>query len=219
MTYNRSLMIGLVLLLASFGVSAWLYPHLPETMPRHWNATGNIDAYGPRAQVAFLMPAIIAFTWVLLIVLPRVSPHGFRIDLFRDVYGVVTAGIIAVLAFLHTITLLEAAGYALPLNSTTFVAIGLLMLFLGNYMGKLRKNFFIGVRTPWTLASDEVWARTHRLTGWVFAVAGVAIVADGLLGANVVIFLAVILCAVFAPIVYSFVLYRRIEGFGPDPSP
>jgi len=217
MTYNRSLIIGLVLMLAAFAVSAWLYPHLPEPMPRRWVAAGNVVAYGPRAQLAFLMPAIIAFTWVLLIVLPRVSPHGFRIDLFRDVFGVVGAGIIAVLAFLHTVTLLEAAGHALPMVGTIFVAVGILMVFLGNYMGKLRKNFFIGVRTPWTLASDEVWARTHRLTGWLLAAAGVAVVADGLLGANVAFFLVAVLCAVLTPFVYSFVLYWRIEGFGPDP--
>jgi uncharacterized membrane protein len=219
MTYNRSLIIGLVFVLASVVVSAWIYPHLPETMPRRWDAAGNVVAYGPRAQLAFLMPAIIAFTWVLLIVLPRLSPHGFRIDPFLDVFGVVLAGIIAMLALLHTITLLDAAGHVLPVVGTIFVVIGMLMVFLGNYMGKLRKNFFIGVRTPWTLASDEVWARTHRLAGWLFAVAGVAIVADGLLGANAPFFVVVILCAVVTPLVYSLVLYRRIEGFGPDPSP
>lgn len=219
MNYNRSLMIALVLMLASFAVSVWLYPHLPATMPRRWDAAGNVVAYGPRGQLAFLLPAIIAFTWLLLIVLPRVSPHGFRIDPFLDVFGVVGAGIIAVLAFLHTIILLAAAGHALPVVGTLFVAIGMLLVFLGNYMGKFRKNFFIGVRTPWTLASDEVWARTHRLAGWLFAAAGVAVVADGLLGANVAFFAAVIICAASTLILYSFVLYRRIEGFGPDPSP
>ena len=101
---------------------------------------------------------------------------------------------------------------------TIFVGIGLLLVLLGNYMGKLRKNFFIGVRTPWTLASDEVWARTHRLTGWLWAAAGLALAIDGLLGANVVVFLVVILVAILTPPIYSFLLYRRIEGFGPDPS-
>jgi len=202
MTYKRSLLISLILTLAAAGVSVWLYPHLPE----------------PRMRLAFLTPAIMAFTLVGLVVTPWVSPHGFRMDRFLDVFWVIGSGIIAVLAFLHTVTLLQAAGHALPVAGLVFVTIGLLMFFIGNYMGKLRKNFFIGVLTPWTLASDEVWVRTHRLTGWVFAAAGIAIIADGLLGANAPLFIAAITCAVLTPLVYSFVTYWRIEGFGPDPS-
>lgn len=203
MTYNRSVMIGLVLTLASFAASVWLYPHLPE----------------PRVQVAFLTPSIIAFVWLLLIVLPRVSPHGFRMDLFLDVFGVVDAGIVAVLTFLHLIILLDETGRALPLQGAIFVAVGILLVFLGNFMGKLRKNFFVGVRTPWTLASDEVWARTHRLAGWLFAAAGTVIAVDGLLGSHVAFLVAVIILMTLTLFIYSLVLYRRIEGFGPDPSP
>jgi uncharacterized membrane protein len=218
MSFKRSLMLGFVLVLVSFALDAWLYPHIPDPMPRRWDLAGHVVAYGPKSQFVFLQSAVMAATWLLLLVLPRISPHGFRMDQFLDVFGVVSAGLIAVLSFLNAIVLLQAAGHVLPLSAMIFVAIGLLMAFLGNYMGKLRKNFFIGVRTPWTLASDEVWARTHRLTGWVFAAAGLAIAADGMLGANVPFFCAVIIGAVLTPLVYSYVLYGRIEGFGPDPS-
>jgi len=216
MTYRRSLIIGLILTVASFAFSVWLYPHLPDSMPRRWDAVGNVVAYGPKSEIVFLMPVFAAFTWLLLIVLPRIAPHGFRLDPFLGVFGVVVAGIIAALAFFNVISLLPAAGHTLQITAITFIGIGIFIIFLGNYMGKFRKNFFIGVRTPWTLASDEVWSRTHRLTGRVLVAAGVAIIIDGVLGANVSLFIAIVLAAVLIPFLSSILLYWRIEGFGPD---
>lgn len=209
MNYNRSLTIGLILVLASFVLTVWLYPHIPEPVPG-WN--------GSKALFAFLIPAIAAFKWALLALLPRIAPRGFRLDQFLDLFGILGTGIILVLSLLNAIILLQEAGYVLPLPAIVPVAVGVLMIFFGNYMGKLRKNFFIGFRTPWTLASDEVWARTHRFGGWLFVLSGLVIAADGMLGANIPIVVVAVLCAAFAPLVYSFVLYRRIEGFGPDPS-
>ncbi len=96
------------------------------------------------------------------------------------------------------------------------IAVGLLFIVLGNYMGKIRKNFFIGIRTPWTLASDEVWARTHRLGGYLFVAAGALMVVMPLVGLGGVGIVAASLIAALVPVVYSFIAYKRIEGFGPD---
>ena len=90
---------------------------------------------------------------------------------------------------------------------------GLLFVVLGNFMGKLTKNFFVGIRTPWTLASDEVWLRTHRLGGKLFVLAGVALFIAGLLGGGTVPLLVAVAVAGGIPVVYSYLLYRRIEGF------
>jgi len=108
--------------------------------------------------------------------------------------------------------LLAGAGYALPIPAIAMLAVGVLLMVLGNYMGKLRKNFFIGIRTPWTLASDAVWERTHRLAGWLFVLAGVVVVAGVLLGAAIWLPLAAIVAATLIPVVYSLWIYRRLDG-------
>ncbi|MEL7298668.1 MAG: SdpI family protein, partial [Pseudomonadota bacterium] len=91
--------------------------------------------------------------------------------------------------------------------------VGLLFVVLGNYMGKLRKNFFIGIRTPWTLASDEVWARTHRLGGYLFVAAGIGLMLSAFIGMNAWLITTLALGAGLIPVAYSFLLYRKIEGF------
>ena len=95
---------------------------------------------------------------------------------------------------------------------------GILLIILGNYMGKLTRNFFIGIRTPWTLASAEVWGQTHRLAGRVFVLGGIALCVEAVVGMNQVVFLGILAVLIIVPVAYSFFLYKRIEGFGPDRS-
>ncbi|MBV8490241.1 MAG: SdpI family protein, partial [Candidatus Eremiobacteraeota bacterium] len=92
------------------------------------------------------------------------------------------------------------------------VLVGALLVLIGNYLPKIRKNFFLGIRTPWTLASDEVWLRTHRFGGWVFTIGGIAIVIFGLLGSALPM-VVVLVAVALAPIAYSFVAYKNLEGF------
>ena len=95
--------------------------------------------------------------------------------------------------------------------------VGLLFVVMGNFLGKVRKNFFLGIRTPWTLASDEVWAKTHRLGGWCFVTAGVFMAIMGVVAPTSTWFIAAIIAIALIPVVYSFFAYRKIEGFAPDP--
>jgi uncharacterized membrane protein len=100
-----------------------------------------------------------------------------------------------------------------------FVAVGLLLMVMGNFLGKVRKNFFLGIRTPWTLASDEVWAKTHRLGGWCFVVAGIFMAIMGVITppSGMPWVIGIIVAIALIPVVYSYIAYRRIEGFAPDP--
>jgi uncharacterized membrane protein len=110
------------------------------------------------------------------------------------------------------LTLLAAGGVALGLDRIIHTAVGLLLIVLGNFMSKFTRNFFIGIRTPWTLASEEVWFRTHRLGGRLFVVAGLILVLTGLLGGGgVPVFVAAGIAAGI-PWVYSYIVYRRLGG-------
>lgn len=106
--------------------------------------------------------------------------------------------------------LLAAAGYPVSVPRVVMLAVGALLMVLGNYLGKLRKNFFVGIRTPWTLSSDSVWERTHRLGGWLFFGAGLLIMLCAALGGPRWLVPALILTAALIPALYSLLIYRRV---------
>jgi uncharacterized membrane protein len=99
-----------------------------------------------------------------------------------------------------------------PISLIAALSVGVLLMVIGNYMGKLRKNFFIGIRTPWTLASDAVWERTHRFAGPLFVAAGAAWIGLSFVHARPGWMLVPVIAAAVLPGIYSFVLYRRLEG-------
>ena len=217
---NRRLafIVGLCLVIIAAGVSAFFYGRVPPIMPSHWDAAGHVNGYMPRLWGVVMMPLIMAFTWILLPILPRISPKQFSLGDSIGAFNLVVIGILAVFLALHIVILQAATGAAIPIQTVVPALVGVLLIFIGNYMSKLRKNFFIGVRTPWTLASDEVWSRTHRLAGWTFALGGIALIVEGIVGLNPLIFIGIIALVVVLPIVYSYVLYKNIEGFGPKGS-
>jgi uncharacterized membrane protein len=217
MSRKAALVIGVVLVLVSVGMSLWAYPSLPERVPTHWDLGGHVNGYSSRIVAVSLMPIVIAFTWVLMLVLPVISPRGFRFDQSADAYYESLLAVIAVLVVLHFIVLRAQLGLSAPPNTQFFIPIGILLVILGNLMGKFRKNFFIGVRTPWTLASDEVWLRTNRLGGRLSVIGGLALIVCSFFSAAAAPALVVIVAIVaLIPVMYSYFLYKRIEGFGPN---
>lgn len=211
MTYKRSLTAGFVLVVAAFAVAAWLYPSLPNPVPSHWNAAGEVDDYMAKPWGAFITPLFMLGTWIVLAALPKISPRGYRLDQFIGVYGIVMLSILVTMLIVAIVTLLTAAGAQLDLTRIVFIVIGALLVVLGNYMGKMRKNFFIGIRTPWTLANDEVWVRTHRVGGWLFVLAGFALIGIGIFKLAPWTLMAAIGCAAVIPAIYSYFAYRQVE--------
>ncbi|HET6656237.1 MAG TPA: SdpI family protein [Gammaproteobacteria bacterium] len=211
MSYKRAVALGFVLVLAAFAAAAWFYPQLPEMVPTHWNAAGQPNDYTAKPWGPFILPLVMLGTWILLSVLPPIAPRGYRLDRFIRTYGILMLAVLAALLVLTIVMLLAAAGAEFNSTRVAFIVIGALFVVLGNYLGKLRKNFFIGIRTPWTLASDEVWARTHRLGGWLFVLAGLAIIAIGALDLGVWPFMAAVGSAAVVPAIYSYFAYRQVE--------
>jgi immunity protein, SdpI family len=210
----RSRVFGIALIVATLGVSAGLYQSLPDPVPTHWDLRGVPDGFTPKPLGAFIMPLVMTGVYLLFLILPKTSPHGFQIDRFAPTWWAVCNVILAFLYFVGLIALLSAAGVPLPADRLTVASVGLLLAILGNFMGKFTRNFFAGIRTPWTLASEEVWLRTHRLAGKLFVAGGLLIALAALIGAGQVGVGAIILAMVVIPVVYSYWIYRRLEGFG-----
>ena len=207
--------VCLLLAAAAFAVAVALYAQLPDPVPTHWNWRGVADGFTPKPWGAFILPLATLGTYLLLVAVPRISPRGFQMERFARVYGLIVTALVATLFAITVIALLAATGVPLPIQRATPMLVGALFVVLGNFMGKLTKNFFIGIRTPWTLASDEVWGRTHRLGGRLFVAGGFVAILSGLFTTSPTVFLTVILTAALIPAAYSYVLYRRLEGFQP----
>jgi immunity protein, SdpI family len=216
MKLSRHTLLNLCLILAAFAVAASMYNSLPDLVPIHWNARGIVNGYTPKPWGAFMLPLMMVGLYLLFLVLPAVSPGGFRISRFMRVYWILCSVTLAFLLVTTVFALLMAQGISLPLNRIINAGIGLLLMIIGNFLGKVTKNFFVGIRTPWTLASDEVWFRTHRFAGKLFVLVGFVVVIAGVLGYAGTWQVWVIIAAAIVSVIYSAVIYKRIEGFKDD---
>ncbi len=201
------------------GVSVWLYPSLPDRIPTHWNIKGQVDGYGNKQWAVFLMPVFMVGMLVLFYFLPALSPKHFEVDAFRPTYLYIMVIVTALFAYLHLLTLYAvwksvAQQEQFDLGRPLIAGIFLMYALLGNVLGKVRKNFYIGVRVPWTLASDRVWNDTHRLAAWIMVSAGLLGFIMTLIGVPLLYSIALLIVSAFVPIIYSFVHYKALERRG-----
>lgn len=207
----RTLIVSAVFVVIAVGVAVWLYPHMPMRIPTHWDINGQPNGYSSRFWGAAMWPLLIFGLAALTVVLPRISPKGFGMESFAGVFGLMMLVVQGVVLVHGIAAMLAGAGHAVPMTIIVHLSLGVLLMVLGNYMGKLRRNFFAGIRTPWTLASEAVWERTHRLASWLFVLAGVVLVVAAPFHA-MRLPLGVVLSACLIPVAYSYFIYRRLEG-------
>src|SRR5258707_676145 len=163
MKIMRSKWIAPVCIVFMLVITALLYNQLPAQVPVHWNLNGQIDQYADRAVGALMMPAIALVLWLLLVILPRLYPRREAYKLFAGVYQTIINLFLIFFAALDVIMLGTAMGWNIPVGQVIMVGVGLLIAFLGNQMARIQPNWFVGIRTPWTLSDPEVWKQTHRL--------------------------------------------------------
>lgn len=199
-------------ILTSLIVSVVLYPNLPEPMPIHWGAGWQPDNFGSRLTGAFMAPLLSAGVYLLMLVLPRIDPRQNNIRRFGDTYRLIRTGFVIFLVFVHFLTLNAVMRAGMTLNTTLMIAaVGLFLAVIGNYLPRTRSNWFLGVRTPWTLSSERVWKKTHRLAGRLFVVGGILLAAVGFLlpGSLVWVLLGVVVIMALVPVVYSYFIFRE----------
>jgi uncharacterized membrane protein len=160
------------------------------------------------------MPTVMAGLVVLTLVLPWLSPRGFRVESFRKVYEYLMALVVVLFGYIHGVILVGSLVPGVNVARLLFGGLFLFFALLGNVLGKVRRNFWMGIRTPWTLASDAVWEGTHRLGAWLFVACGVAGFVCVLAGVTLWVCLLLLAPAVVVPLVYSLVLYKRLEREG-----
>jgi uncharacterized membrane protein len=204
---------------ATFAASALLYNALPDQIPTHWNIRGQIDGWGSKTWAVFLWPGMMVGFLALFAALPALSPRNFEVDTFRSTYLFIMATIFGLFAYIHGVTLYAAwkavhGDGSVDLGRLLVGGIFLFFGLMGNVLGKVRRNFYVGVKTPWTLASDRVWNDTHRLAAWTTvggSVIGFLMVVSGV---SLVAAFVLLIASALIPVVYSFVHYKQLERRG-----
>jgi uncharacterized membrane protein len=206
--------VAVMLVVAALAMSMVFRPRLPDMVPIHWNIHGEIDGYAPKTQALFLMPALMAGLIVLFRMLQWLSPRHFEVDSFRTTYLYIMVLVVGFFGYLHGAILWSARTGTVNPTRTIFGGIFLLLACLGNVLGRVRRNFWSGVRTPWTLASERVWNDTHRLAARLFFGVGLLGAVAVFLGVPVIASLVIFSTIIMVPVVYSLVLYKRLERRG-----
>jgi uncharacterized membrane protein len=203
-------LIAALLIAATLIVTLVVYPDLPSRIPMHWNWRGEVDRYGDKLEI-FLMPAAMAVIALLFAALPWLSPRRFEVDTFRTTYLYIMILALAFMAYIHALHLWAAFSKPLDMNRALLGAAFLLLALLGNVLGRVRRNFYIGVRTPWTLANEKVWDATHRFAARAFVLAGLLGLLSLAVTASPLAGLAILVAAALASALYSLVYYKRLE--------
>jgi uncharacterized membrane protein len=210
--------IAILIVGLSLAAVVWISPALPEEIPTHWNIKGEVDGYGGKWTL-FMLPIGMAGLLVLFYFLPALSPKSFEVDSFRSTYLFIMVLVVGLFAYIEAVLLYTVYQSVMKQQSVdigrVFIA-GMLLFFglMGNVIGKVRKNFYIGIRVPWTLASDRVWNDTHRMAAWLWVAAGVLGFVSIVLGAPIYLAIVLLVAAGVIPVVYSFIHYKSLERRG-----
>ena len=212
MSNKATIWISFIIITILIAAGLVLLPQLPDQVPSHWNDQGQVDGYSSKLSGVLLMPGILLATLLLLLVVPSIDPRKANIAKFRPQYNVFILCFVLFLAYLHVLTLMAGLGVKIDMNRMLMPAFGLFFIFVGSMVRHAKRNYMIGIRTPWTLHSDYVWDKTHQVGGIAFMIAGAFTMLTVLIPqlAFPVMMTSVLLVAV-GTIIYSYFVYRQLE--------
>ena len=202
----KLLLITSIIILLPVLAGLILWDQLPEKIPTHWNAVGEIDGWSSKPFAVFGLPAImLAFQWLCVLGTaadPKKAAHSPK--LLQLVLWIVP--LISSLMFALTYTV--ALGKSVRVEMIMPIFIGLVLTIVGNYLPKCKQNYTIGIKIPWTLNNEENWNKTHRFAGWLWTIGGILIMLTGLFG-GFWTFAIIVVLMVLVPILYSYILHHK----------
>jgi len=214
MSTRRSLVISIVIFIALSIYSYLAVRGLPDIVPTHWNAAGKIDGYGSKWGAALIMPGCLLFNILLLFVLPKISPKKFDIEPFRGTFNYIMLIVMLMEAALGVVILRATANQAVQMVGAIFGVMFLFFELLGNVLGKVRRNFFMGIKTPWTLADERVWDQTHRSAARIWTIGGFIGFVLSFLGLPFWVLFTGMMAMCLFPVVQSYFIYKKLDRGG-----
>lgn len=208
MRKSEIIIVGIILL--SFAVGIYYYPQMPEKLASHWNAQGQVDGYMSKFWGLFLMPIISVGMLLLFILIPRIDPLKSNIQQFRKYYDGFVVLIVVFLFYLYLLTIFWNSGYTFNMITFLSPAFAILFYYSGILIENAKMNWFIGIRTPWTLSSDKVWDKTHKIGGKWFKIAGLlALIAVFFETAAIFFIIVPVIIVSIYTVAYSYFEYQK----------
>lgn len=204
---KTQLLLTSLVCLAPIILALVLWNKLPEQLPIHFNAAGEIDNYASKALTCFGLPAMLLFFNLLLFFGINSDPkkgnaNGVIISIAIWICPVMSL-------IIMPITLFKGMGYDIPVEIILPAMIGVLFIIIGNYLPKSHQSYTVGIKLPWTLNDEENWNKTHRFAGFVWVIGGLLMLVSAFTGARMLVTLVVIAALVLLPLIYSYLLYRK----------
>jgi len=203
--------LTLVFLISFYVIAFIFYPQMPARMASHWDATGAVDGYTSRFLGLFLIPFIATAVTALFLAIPVIDPLKANIAKFRLYFDWFIVLFLLFFEYLYILTILWNKNVAFDFTQALLPAMGVLFIYIGIMIRNAKRNYMIGIRTPWTLANDEVWNRTHSLGGKLFIVAGVLSALGAIWPKYALVFVLVpLLTVTLVTVIYSYVIYKEV---------
>ncbi|MFH2020789.1 MAG: SdpI family protein [archaeon] len=199
------------LIILSSILSMVSFKYLPDRIATHWNIDGIVNGYGDRLSNAIMFPLMMLFVVVLLYVVPLIDPLRKNVESFRKHYEQFILFFCIFFLYVQVLTLVWNLGYRYNLSKMMFPGLGLMMYFVGDFLKHTKRNWFAGIRTPWTLHSDIIWKKTHDLGSKLFKASGIIMIFGIFFENNLIVFIP-LFAAVMITIGYSYMLYRKTKS-------
>ena len=202
----------IILVVGMFIAVYMLYPYLPDPIPTHWNIKGEIDGWSPKSFGVFIIPAMALLFLILFPLVPKIDPRRERFQQFKKTWEIFQLIFILFMGYIFFVTNYVIFYPTVSMNMFMLAGIGILFIILGNYMGKLRQNYTVGIRVPWTIDNEEVWNRTHRLGGRCFVIGGLLLFFNAFFQYEILItFILSLIIVILLPIAYSYYLFKQLK--------
>ena len=200
--------------LLMLGAGIWAMPHLPARVPTHFGLNGQANGWMSPAGAVFVPVGVSVLVWLLLLVAPVIDPRRRNYPAFLPFLRALRLLVVLVVALMFAASMWRGLGHPLQVGNVAVLVVGMLFMFIGNSLGRVRHNYFVGIRTPWTLANEEVWRRTHRFAGPVLMVGGLLpiVLLPFWPQAGRILLLVSVLGSVLVAVVYSYLVFRRIAS-------
>lgn len=211
MSTKLTTILVLILIAAAVLAGALFWDQLPESMASHWNENDQVDGYMSKFWGVWMMPLMVLGMFGIFLLVPVIDPLKANIAKFRNIFNLFILLITAFMLYVHGLTLAWNLGYEFRMSSAMLPFMGILFIFIGYMLRQAKRNWFIGIRTPWTLSSDTVWDKTHQLGSVLFIASGVLAFLGAFFGGTIALYLTLIpmLGSALFVVLYSFVLYQR----------
>lgn len=205
---------SILIILLPFIYLAYVWNELPEKVPMHWNINGEIDRYGEKMElvlIPILLPLLIYF---IFLVIPKIDPKN-NLNKMGNKFEMIKILLTTFMSILALFIIYSAKNQSFSNPNYMILLVGIMYIILGNYFKTIKPNYFLGIRTPWTLENETVWKKTHRLGGKLWFIGGIMVVLSSLVfnkEFNFTIFMIVTVIIALVPVLYSFIIFNKYNA-------